>query len=192
LPLRRSVAADRDEFRLEGLDLVRPARFRVVLGPQNTRFSEQSIKAFLEGEYIVGPATDRMAMHLDGPTLEHIGGHDIVSDGIALGSIQVPGHGRPIILMADRQTTGGYPKVATVISADLPALGRVRIGDKISFQETSVEEAQHLRRNLLQLIDAIPNRMVHARRSHDDLTACLLTNNLISGIVNAQFAASAE
>ena len=186
LPLRRSIAGTRDEFRLEGLDLARPSRFRVVLGPQNTRFSDKSIRAFLDGEYTISPATDRMAMQLDGPKLEHIGGHDIVSDGIAQGSIQIPGHGQPVILMADRQTTGGYPKVATVISADLPALGRTRIGDKISFQEASVEEAQHLRRTLLQQIDAIADRMVPAYRSRDDLTACLLTNNLISGITNAQ------
>lgn len=192
LPLRRSIAGERDEFRLEGLDLARPSRFRVVLGPQNTCFSEQSIKDFLDGEYTVGPATDRMAMHLHGPKLEHIAGHDIVSDGIALGSIQVPGHGHPIVLMADRQTTGGYPKVATVISADLPALGRSRIGDKVSFQQISVAEAQRLRRALLQQIDAIPSRMVRARRTGDDLTACLLTNNLISGIVNAELAPSVE
>ena len=192
LPLRRSVAGKTDEFRLEGLDLARPSRFRVVLGPQNASFSEQSIKAFLDGEYIVGPATDRMAMHLDGPQLEHTAGHDIVSDGIALGSIQVPGHGRPIVLMADRQTTGGYPKVATVISADLPALGRSRIGDKISFQEASVEEAQQLRRTLLQQIDAIPSRIVPVHRTRDDLTTCLLTHNLISGIANAQLAPSIE
>jgi biotin-dependent carboxylase-like uncharacterized protein len=185
LPLRQSMAGEREGFRLEGLDLERPSRFRVVLGPQNACFSERSIKAFLDGEYTIGPATDRMAMHLDGPQLQHIAGHDIVSDGIALGSIQVPGHGRPIILMADRQTTGGYPKVATIISADLPALGRSRIGDKISFQETSVEEAQQLRRILLQEIDAIPRHVVHTRRTRDDLTACLLTTNLISGIVNA-------
>jgi biotin-dependent carboxylase-like uncharacterized protein len=192
LPLRRSSGSDRDEFRLEGLDLARPSRFRVVLGPQQARFSERSIKAFLEGEYTVSPATDRMAILLDGPELEHAAGHDIISDGIALGSIQVPGHGRPIVLMADRQTTGGYPKVATVISADLPALGRSRIGDKISFQETSVAEAQQLRRLLLQQIDAIPGRMVHSHRAGDDLTAGLLTNNLISGIVNAQLAPPRE
>ena len=192
LPLRRSIVGERDEFRLEGLDLARPSRFRVVLGPQNTCFSERSIKAFLDGEYTIGPATDRMAMHLDGPKLEHIAGHDIVSDGIALGSIQVPGHGQPIVLMADRQTTGGYPKVATVISADLPALGRSRIGDKISFQETGVEEAQQLRRTLLQQIDAIPNRLVPAHRTRNDVTACLLTNNLISGIVDAGSAPSIE
>ncbi|HTV38312.1 MAG TPA: biotin-dependent carboxyltransferase family protein [Xanthobacteraceae bacterium] len=188
LPLRRNIPSERDELRLDGLDLARPSRFRVVLGPQNASFSERSIKAFLDGEYTIGPATDRMAMHLDGPKLEHIAGHDIISDGIALGSIQVPGHGRPIVLMADRQTTGGYPKVATVISADLPALGRSRIGDKISFQETSIEEAQQLRRTLLHQIDVIPNRIVHTHRVPDDLTACLLANNLISGIVNAQLA----
>jgi allophanate hydrolase subunit 2 len=131
-------------------------------------------------------------MQLAGPRLEHIGGHDIVSDGIAQGSIQVPGHGQPVILMADRQTTGGYPKVATIISADLPALGRSRIGDKISFQEASVEEAQQLRRTLLQQIDAIPSRIVPAHRTSDDLTTCLLTHNLISGIANAQLSLSVE
>jgi len=192
LPLRRRSGSDRDEFRLEGLDLARPSRFRVVLGPQHAFFSERSIKTFLDSEYTVSPATDRMAILLDGPKLEHTAGHDIISDGIALGSIQVPGHGRPIVLMADRQTTGGYPKVATVISADLPALGRSRIGDKVSFQETTVEEAQQLRRTLLQQIDAIPSRLVRAHRARNDLTASLLTNNLISGIVNAQSAPSAE
>jgi biotin-dependent carboxylase-like uncharacterized protein len=191
LPLRRG-ASEREEFRLDGLDLTPPARFRVVLGPQDTFFSDQSIKAFLEGEYVVKPATDRMAVHLDGPKLEHIAGHDIVSDGIAPGSIQVPGHGQPIVLMADRQTTGGYPKIATVISADLPALGRTRIGNTIAFQQVSVEEAQDLRRRLLQEFDAIPSRIVRARRSHDDLAACLLASNLISGVVNAEMSLSAE
>lgn len=192
LPLRCSVASERYALRLDGLDLARPSRFRVLLGPQNTFFSDRSIKAFLDGEYTVGPATDRMAVQLNGPQLEHIAGHDIVSDGIALGSIQVPGHGQPVVLMADRQTTGGYPKLATVISADLPALGRLRIGDKISFRETSVEEAQQLRRILIQEIEAICHRVVPARRNHDDIAASLLTNNLISGFVDAQRALFAE
>lgn len=187
LPLRRSAASSQSDLRLEGLDLARPSRFRVILGPQNDFFSKRSIEAFLAGEYAVKPATDRMAIHLDGPRLEHVAGHDIVSDGIALGSIQVPGHGQPIVLMADRQTTGGYPKIATVISADLAALGRVRIGDTISFQEVGIEEAQRLRRGLMQDIDAIPARLVPAERSLEDLTACLLTSNLISGAVDAQW-----
>ncbi len=185
LPLRREAASNRAEFRLTGLDLAPPPRFRVILGPQNTFFSERSIEAFLDGEYAVKPATDRMAMHLDGPKLDHVAGHDIVSDGIAFGSIQVPGHGQPIVLMADRQTTGGYPKIATVISADLAALGRVRIGNKISFQEVTVEEALHLRRTLLQEIEAIPAMVLPAARNLEDLTACLLTSNLISGAVSA-------
>jgi biotin-dependent carboxylase-like uncharacterized protein len=186
LPLRRDVASERAEFRLTGLDLGQPSRFRVILGPQNGFFSDRSIRSFLDGKYLVKPATDRMAMHLDGPELEHIAGHDIVSDGIALGSIQVPGHGQPIVLMADRQTTGGYPKIATVISADLAALGRVRIGETISFQEVTVEEAQHLRRTLLQTIEAIPSMVLPANRNHEDITAHLMTSNLISGAVNAQ------
>ena len=90
LPLRRDIAGKRDEFRLEGLDLARPSRFRVVLGPQNMRFSDKSIGAFLDGEYTVSPATDRMAMQLNGPKLEHIGGHDIVSDGIAQARFRCP------------------------------------------------------------------------------------------------------
>jgi biotin-dependent carboxylase-like uncharacterized protein len=191
LPLRRD-ASEREEYRLDGFDLARPARFRVILGPQDNFFSERSIRAFLDGEYTVKPATDRMAVHLDGPKLEHIQGHDIVSDGIAFGSIQVPGHGQPIVLMADRQTTGGYPKLATVISADLPALGRVRIGDTIAFQEVGVEEAHELRRRLLRDIEAIPSRIVRARRSLEDITASLLASNLISGVVNAEMSVSAE
>jgi len=186
LPLRRESASSRAEFRLTGLDLAQPSRFRVILGPQDAYFSERSISTFLEGEYLVKPATDRMAMHLDGPKLDHIAGHDIVSDGIALGSIQVPGHGQPIVLMVDRQTTGGYPKIATVISADLAALGRVRIGDKISFQKVTADEAQQLRRTLLQEIEAIPEMVQSAGRNSEDLTAHLLTSNLISGAVNAQ------
>jgi 5-oxoprolinase (ATP-hydrolysing) subunit C len=133
-----------------------------------------------------------MAMHLDGPKLDHVAGHDIVSDGIAFGSIQVPGHGQPIVLLADRQTTGGYPKIATVISADLPALGRVRIGDKISFAQITVEEAQQLRRTLAQDIDALAARVVPVSRRSDDLTAYLLGTNLISGAVNAQLPQFAE
>ena len=188
LPLRRESAAENDAFRLEHFDLERPSRFRVILGPQNSHFSERSIRNFLDAEYLIKPATDRMAVHLDGPKLDHVSGHDIVSDGIALGSIQVSGNGKPIVLMADRQTTGGYPKVATVISADIAALGRARIGDTISFHEVTIEEAQHLRRTMLREIDTIPARVVRARnRDPEELTTHLLMNNLISGATNATF-----
>ena len=87
-----------------------------------------------------------MAMRLTGRTIQHSRGFDIVSDGVAPGSIQVPGNGQPIVLLADRQTTGGYPKIATVISADLPALAQLPIGAKVSFEAVSVEAAEAARR----------------------------------------------
>ena len=108
---------------------------RVVLGPQDDHFTPAGLRTLLESTYTVSHASDRMGMRLEGPTLEHSAkGYNIVSDGIAPGSIQVPGNGLPIVLLADRQTTGGYPKIATVISADLPALGRMTPGAKIAFE----------------------------------------------------------
>src|SRR5262245_38389033 len=82
---------------------------------------------FFANEYVVA-AADRMGMRLRGAKLNHAQGHDIISEAIAPGSIQISGAGEPIVLLADRQTTGGYPKIATVISADLPALGRLPTG----------------------------------------------------------------
>jgi len=185
LPLRRDAASDCGEFRLEGLKLSPPARYRAILGPQSDFFSDGSIKALFDNEYTVRPESDRMGMRLVGHKLDHIRGFNIVSDAIAPGSIQVPGNGQPIILLADRQTTGGYPKIATVISADLPALGRVRIGGKIAFQQVTIEEAQHLRRQLLNEIDKIRNRIIPLDRNEHDITAQLLKYNLISGAVDA-------
>jgi allophanate hydrolase subunit 2 len=85
-----------------------------------------------------------MGMRLDGPALRHRWGWDIVSDAIATGSIQVPGSGQPIVLLADHQTTGGYPKIATVISADLPRLGRCRPGDPLRFVSVEPEAAEEM------------------------------------------------
>ncbi len=188
LPLLLDRASDRGEFRLEGLNLSRPARYRAILGPQNAFFSERAIRGLFESEYTVKSESDRMAFLLDGQKLDHVAGFDIVSDGIAMGSIQVPGHGQPIVLMADRQTTGGYPKVATVISADLPALGRVRIGETIAFEAIGIEEAQDLRRKHLLEIDSIQGRVVPLTRSVEDITAHLFASNLISGAIDAHCA----
>jgi biotin-dependent carboxylase-like uncharacterized protein len=123
LPLRRMSASNHDDCRLQGMDLSVPARLRVIEGPQNDHFSKPQVEAFFANEYTVSAGSDRMGMRLSGPKVEHARGFDIVSDGIALGSIQISGSGQPIVLLADRQTTGGYPKIATVISADLPAPG---------------------------------------------------------------------
>lgn len=115
---------------------------RVVPGPQEDAFMPEGMNAFWNGEYVVTPLSDRMGCRLEGPAITHRTGADIVSDGIVMGAIQVPSSGQPIILMADRQTTGGYTKIATVITADLPLLAQARPGDAVCFCEISVEEAQ--------------------------------------------------
>src|SRR5690606_20360177 len=88
---------------------------RVVLGPQEDYFTKAAIQAFFSGRYAVSDMADRMGFRLDGPQLQHAAGYDLVSDGIVSGAIQVPGSGQPIVLLADAQTTGGYPKIATVV-----------------------------------------------------------------------------
>lgn len=117
---------------------------RVVLGPQIEYFSEEGIQTFLESEYTVSEEYDRMGCRLKGPAIASKNGVDIISDGIALGSIQIPTSGTPIIMMADRQTTGGYAKIATVIHVDIPKLAQRTPGNKIRFQEVTVEEAAKL------------------------------------------------
>jgi antagonist of KipI len=117
---------------------------RVIIGPQEEYFTEEAIKTFLGSEYVISNEADRMGYRLSGEKLQHRNGADIISDGIALGSIQVPGHGLPIIMMADRQTTGGYPKIATVISSDISMLGQTKPGDKIKFSAVSITEAHNI------------------------------------------------
>lgn len=116
-----------------------PIRF--VAGPQQDCFSPQVNAAFCAATYLVSPQSDRMGYRLVGPTVAHLHGHDIVSDGIAMGAIQVPGDGLPIVLMADRQPTGGYPKIGTVIRADLPRLAQTRPGQSLRFVAVSVDQA---------------------------------------------------
>lgn len=117
---------------------------RVVEGPQDNYFTEKGKHEFYHGHYEVTPESDRMGYRLEGPAIENINGVDIVSDGIALGSIQVPSNGKPIILLSDRQTTGGYAKIATVISRDISKLAQLKPGDHIRFQKITVEEAQNI------------------------------------------------
>jgi antagonist of KipI len=114
---------------------------RVILGPQDDRFTPEGIRAFLDGPYDVTPQADRMGYRLKGPVITHARGHDIVSDGIPLGGIQVPGEGQPIVLLADRQTTGGYTKIATVIGVDIGAIGQTRPGQRIRFRQVTLEDA---------------------------------------------------
>ncbi len=120
------------------------AEIRVITGPQDDMFPEAGIRTFLNSEYTVTGNFDRMGVRLDGPFIESRHGSDIISDGIPFGAIQVPGHGKPIIMLSDRQTTGGYAKIACVISVDLPKVTQRRISDKIRFRQVSVETAQKL------------------------------------------------
>ena len=117
---------------------------RVVMGPQDKKFSKQGIETFLTTEYTVTSEFDRMGCRLDGAYIAPKESSDIISDGIAFGSIQVPSHGKPIILLADRQTTGGYAKIATVASVDLPKLVQRKTDHKIRFEAITVQEAQQL------------------------------------------------
>lgn len=127
--------------------LDRPAdTIRVILGPQADYFAEDQIAAFLAGPWTISARGDRMACFLEGPRLSHAKGFNIVSDGIAMGAIQVPGEGQPIALMADRQSTGGYPKIATIIGPDLGRLAQARPGTAIRFREVTHEEAVTARR----------------------------------------------
>jgi biotin-dependent carboxylase-like uncharacterized protein len=185
LPLRRSEAQEREERRLPSLDLAAPARVRVVLGPQDDCFTDRGKRTLLEAAFTVSSASDRMGMRLDGPALEHAGSYNIVSDGIAPGSIQVPGNGLPIVLLADRQTTGGYPKIATVIAADLPALGRLAPGARIAFEAVSIETAEAAHRRLAALLAALPGQVVAVRAASVIDDAALLATNLVSGVVSA-------
>ena len=115
---------------------------RVVMGPQDDAFTPGGVSAFLSGVYTVTPEFDRMGCRMEGPEIEHNGSADILSDGIAFGAVQVPDSGQPIVMLADRQTTGGYTKIANVISADFRILGQLKSGDRVRFEKVSLSAAQ--------------------------------------------------
>lgn len=120
---------------------------RVVLGPQQSAFTQAGIDTFLSETYTVSIHSDRMGYRLEGEPVEHTDGPDVISDGTPLGTIQVPGDGQPIILLSDRGTTGGYTKIATVISTDLSKVAQAMPGHTVKFKAVSVEEAQEAYRS---------------------------------------------
>jgi antagonist of KipI len=113
------------------------ARLRVIRGPHEMKFTQAAFEALFNSRYVVTSSSNRMGYRLEGTVLTHSGKADILSDATPIGSIQVPASGQPILLMADRQTTGGYPKIATVITADLPLAGQLAPGDWIEFSACS-------------------------------------------------------
>lgn len=134
-----------------------PLVIRVVPGPQEEAFTEEGLATFYNEIYQVSTESDRMGCRLSGPAVAHKNGADIISDGIAMGAIQVPGHGSPIIMMADRQTTGGYTKIANVITVDLPKIAQLKPGEFIRFKRVTVEEAQ----GLIMAEEALFHRLNH-------------------------------
>ena len=132
---------------------------RVVLGPQDDEFDAANKALFLDSDWKISATSDRMGYRLEGPALKHLDGHNIVSDGTVNGSIQVPGNGAPIVLMMDRGTSGGYPKIATVISADLGRLAQTSAGTAFRFKAVSMAEAQDEARRFAQLLRGLPERL---------------------------------
>ncbi|CCE09594.1 putative carboxylase, like RuBisCO, small subunit [Bradyrhizobium sp. STM 3843] len=115
---------------------------RVVMGPQDDEFTDEMKALFLDSEWKISATSDRMGYRLEGPAIRHIHGHNIVSDGTVDGSIQVTGSGGPIVLMSDRGTSGGYPKIATVITADYGRLAQTPAGTAFRFAAVTMAEAQ--------------------------------------------------
>ncbi len=146
LPVRGTEPPTGPERRLALPPLPASGALRLVPGPQDDHFTAEAMATLQDAEYVVTGAADRMGLRLEGPALGHRDGHDIVSDGTACGALQVPGDGRPVLLLVDRQTTGGYPKIATVCTADLPRAGRLRPGDRVRFTLIDIAAAQAARR----------------------------------------------
>ena len=131
----------------------------VVMGSRCTNL-KSGLGGFLGSEYTVTNEFDRMGCRLEGPFIAPKETSDIISDGIAFGAIQVPSHGKPIILLADRQTTGGYGKIATVASVDIPRLVQRKTDDKIHFKAITVQEAQALYVEEMKELDGL-RKIIH-------------------------------
>ncbi len=158
VPLRADRAPDGPE-RFISAPAESDAPCRLVLGPQESFFDQPSISRLLREEYRVTWQQDRMAYRLEGPRLRHLNGYNIISDGVMPGCIQVPGTGLPIILMRDAGTVGGYPKIGTIIEADLGRLAQKRPGSVIRFEAVSVSDAQEARRRFLARLQLIAEEM---------------------------------
>jgi biotin-dependent carboxylase-like uncharacterized protein len=149
LPLHAALAPEGPEHRMAPpmAPLGRAGeKLRVVLGPQDDFFGPEAIAAFLDAPWRVTHRGDRMGVWLDGPPIAHAKGYNLVSDGLVPGCIQVPGAGQPVVLLMDCQTTGGYPKLATIIAADLPRMAQSRPGRIVGFTAVDIDTAQRLYR----------------------------------------------
>jgi biotin-dependent carboxylase-like uncharacterized protein len=120
------------------------ATIRVVLGPDKETFTDEGIEVFLNSKFTLTNQWDRMGCRLEGPKIAHKNSPDIISSGLIPGTIQVPGHGNPIVMMSDAQTTGGYARIANVISVDMPYMAQLKPGDRVKFCRIELDEAHRL------------------------------------------------
>jgi 5-oxoprolinase (ATP-hydrolysing) subunit C len=181
--LQVATASDATERRI---DLPPPlkAPIRVVMGPQDDEFADDQKKLFLDSEWKISATSDRMGYRLEGPVIKHLHGHNIVSDGTVNGSIQVPGNGAPIVLVPDRGTSGGYPKIATVISADLGRFTQISAGTGFRFHAVSMDEAQAEARKFAELLRTLPDRL-HSIENFDLNIEALQDANVAGAAVSA-------
>jgi antagonist of KipI len=145
------------------------AIIRVLLGPQEDYYTSKGVDIFLSSQFSVTDKSDRMGYRLTGPIIENISGTDIISESIPFGSIQVPSDGQPIIMLADRQTTGGYSKIATVAEVDVDVLAQMPLRTNISFQAITLEAAHRLFREREQIIAQL-SQMFESERLLRQLT----------------------
>ncbi len=154
LPLQAMRAPDKPELRMFS-----PGRprwpIRVILGPQQDFFTPEAIQGFLSETYNVTHRADRMGTWLDGPIIPHACGYNVLSDGLVPGCIQVPGAGKPVVLLMDCQTIGGYPKLATIVTPDLSRFAQIRPGGPVRFTAIDVEAAHHLYRKYIARLNDI-------------------------------------
>lgn len=162
LALCTPSAPIRREFSLPYSAFPKPRRqFRVVMGPQAHRFTEDGIQTLLQSTaFRIDKDSDSVGYRLTGSRIEYTGDGNIVTDPVVAGCIQVPASGLPLILMADCPTTGGYPKIATVISSDLPDLAQLPPGSEVSFRAVTLEEAQFARKQRQQWLAELPKKLI--------------------------------
>jgi allophanate hydrolase len=182
--LPTTPAAERGERMLPAPPRVDGGPIRIVAGPQADHFSEAAMASLVETAFRVTTEADRMGVRLDGPPLQHLDAREIVSDATVPGSIQVPGNGQPIVLLADAQTAGGYPKIATVISTDLARVAAARPGETLRFLLVDAETAEQLARAAEAETRALLANLRPLLLGGID-EAAMFEANLVSGFIDA-------
>ena len=180
--LQTAAAGGATERRID-LPPVSDGPIRVVMGPQDNEFGDAK-ELFLDSEWKISATSDRMGYRLEGPVIKHLHGHNIVTDGTVNGSIQVPGNGQPIVLMLDRGTSGGYPKIATVITADLGRFAQLPAGRGFRFKAVGMTEAQAEARKFWEMLRTLPDR-VRAIENFDLNIEALQDANVAGAAVSA-------